>query len=386
MSTFFQELKRRRVYRVALAYVIGASATVQVVGTILPAFHAPDWIFQVFVLLLALGFPAALILGWIFDVKRGGVRKTLGSDASRSTDYRRIAALGLSGLVLAALAVSVYWFWHPWRSAAPANAAVPLHLPGTDAAPPIPEKSIAVIPFANLSDDVQNAYFTQGVQDEILTDLAKASDLKVISRTSVMQYRPGAERNLREIGRALGVAYILEGSVQRDGHRVRVSAQLIDARTDTHIWADHYDRDLNDLFALQSDLAQTIVAQLASRLSPAEKAAIEEKPTSDSVAHDLFVQANALLSGPLFNLQGAADLRRAVDLLEQNRGARSELPPGLVSAGQRERSALSHRDGLHPRAADARRGGGAGRATSPPRRRGDAPRPGRASLLRLPRL
>lgn len=317
MRTFFQELKRRRVYRVALAYVIGASATLQVVGTVLPAFHAPDWIFRVFVLLLALGFPAALVLGWIFDIGRSGLRKTVAAGAAQSTDYRRIIVLGSTGLAVAALAVSGYWVWHSWKITSPAPAAAPLRLPGTAAAPPIPEKSIAVIPFANLSDDKQNAYFTEGVQDEILTDLAKVADLKVISRTSVMQYRAGAERNLREIGQALGVAYILEGTVQRDGHRVRVSAQLIDARTDAHLWGDRYDRDLSDVFALQSDLAKTIVAQLDSRLSPAEKAAIEEKPTSDSVAHGLYLRAHALLSGPLFNLQGTADLLRAVDLLNQ---------------------------------------------------------------------
>ncbi len=317
MKTFFQELKRRRVYRVALAYVIFASAAVQVVGTILPAFHVADWIFQLLVLLLALGFPGALVLGWVFDVTRGGLRKTT-LVASPAADLRRIAVLAAAGLLVAALALGGYWFWQPWKSRErPMAVAVPLRLPGTAVAPPIPEKSIAVIPFANLSDAKDNAYFAEGVQDEILNDLAKVSDLKVISRTSVMQYRPGAERNIREIGRALGVAYILEGTVQRAGQRIRLSAQLIDARSDAHLWADHYDRDLSDLFALQSDLAETIVTQLRSKISPAEKAAIEETPTSDLTAHDLYLQANALISAPLFNVQGTENLLQAVTLLDR---------------------------------------------------------------------
>src|ERR1700731_92732 len=149
------------------------------------------------------------------------------------------------------------------------------------AAGAIPAKSIAVLPFENLSDDKQNAYFADGVQDEILTDLAKVADLKVISRTSVMPFKAASPRNLRDIAKALGVAHVLEGSVQRAGGRVRVSAQLIDARTDTHIWAERYDRDLADVFAIQSEIAERIVAQLKSKLSVEEKTAIEQKPTSD---------------------------------------------------------------------------------------------------------
>src|SRR5256714_5156262 len=156
------------------------------------------------------------------------------------------------------------------------------------------EKSIAVLPFDNLSRDPDNAYFAEGVQDEILTDLAKVADLKVISRTSVMQYKDAAARNLREIGRQLGVAHLLEGSVQRAAGKVRVNAQLIDARNDAHVWAQTYDRDLADVFAIQSEIAQTIAEQLQARLSPAERAAISQPPTIDVVANDLFVRAQAL--------------------------------------------------------------------------------------------
>src|SRR2546429_7726401 len=158
-----------------------------------------------------------------------------------------------------------------------------------------PEKSIAVLPFENLSDDKQNAYFAEGVQDEILTDLAKIADLKVISRASVMHYKSGAARNLREIGKELGVANVVEGSVQRAVNRVRVNAQLVDARTDRHLWAQTYDRDLADVFAIQSEIAKTIADQLQAKLSPREKNAIELPPTSEISAFDLHARAKNIL-------------------------------------------------------------------------------------------
>ncbi len=180
----------------------------------------------------------------------------------------------------------------------------------------IPEKSIAVLPFENLSDEQQSAYFTDGVQDEILNDLARVADLKVISRTSVMQYKSGGARNLREIAKALGVAHIVEGSVQRAGGRVRVSAQLIDAGTDTHVWGDHYDGDLADVFALESDVAEKIVAQLKAKLSPEQKAAIEARPTNDLVAYDEYVHAKNLIANAVFNEPRREQFFEAVRLLE----------------------------------------------------------------------
>jgi serine/threonine protein kinase/Tfp pilus assembly protein PilF len=180
------------------------------------------------------------------------------------------------------------------------------------AMPTIPEKSIAVLPFENLSADQENAFFADGVQDEILTDLAKVADLKVISRTSVMQYKTDAKRNLREIANALGVANIVEGSVQRAANRVRVSAQLIDARTDSHIWAEHYDRPLGDVFAIQSEIAKAVADQLQAKLSPREKAVIEQPPTADIAAYDDYVRAKALLAV-------SADARQGRNLLEAGR-------------------------------------------------------------------
>ena len=182
---------------------------------------------------------------------------------------------------------------------------------------PIPEKSVAVLPFDNLSDDKQNAYFAIGVQDEITSDLARIVDLKVISRTSANLYKSGNPRNSREIGRELGVAHLLEGSVQRIGNRLRVNAQLIDTRTDTHSWAQTYDRDVADLFAVQSDIAQAIVGQLRAKISPAEKRAIEQRPTADLTAFDLYIRANNLLLTVSFGANTKENLLQAVDLLNE---------------------------------------------------------------------
>jgi len=199
------------------------------------------------------------------------------------------------------------------RQAAPAKE--PLASPS--AVPDVPEKSIAVLPFENLSADQENAFFVDGVHDEILTDLARIADLKVISRTSVMQYKTAAKRNLREIADELGVAHILEGSVQRAGNRVRLRAQLIDARTDVHLWAERFDRPLDDVFAIQSDIAKAVAEQLQAKLSPAEKAAIEQPPTANLVAYDRYLRAKKLLAQTTFDARQIEHVREAIRLLDQ---------------------------------------------------------------------
>jgi TolB-like protein/Flp pilus assembly protein TadD len=308
MKTFVQELKKRRVYRVAISYVIAGSALVQVAGTVLPIFHTPGWAQQVFVALIALGFPMALVLAWSFDIGAGGIEKTdLGPGTTTMANRRRVWIVGAAGLFVAGVALAGYWFWHPWRTDSRIERT---------AVPFIPEKSIAVLPFENLSDETQSIYFTEGVQDAILTGLTKVADLKVISRTSVMQYKTERQRNLREIAKELGVAHVLEGSVQRSGNRVRVSAQLIDARTDTHSWAEQYDRDLADVFAIESELAQQIVAQLKAKLLPREKEAIEERPTNDLTAYDLYTRAKSLIDAIAFSARGKENLLEAARLLE----------------------------------------------------------------------
>jgi len=223
-----------------------------------------------------------------------------------------VAALALVGFLLSRRSLPV-----ASRSASP---AVPVATPGTApviAPTAIPGKSIAVLPFENLSEEKANAFFTDGVQDEILTDLAKIADLKVISRTSVMQYKTGAQRNLREIGQQLGVAHLVEGSVQRVSNRVRVNAQLIDARNDAHLWAQTYDRDLADVFAIQSEIAKAIADQLQAKLSPAEKNAIEQRPTTNVAAFELYSRAKDLILNTGFSAIGAQNLRSGIDLLNQ---------------------------------------------------------------------
>src|SRR6476619_1164824 len=216
--------------------------------------------------------------------------------------HMRWAAVAIGLVVVAALAAAVFSFLRkaPARSLATAG-----------------EKSIAVLPFENLSEEKANAFFAEGVQDEILTHLARIADLKVISRTSVMQYKTGLQRNLREIGQQLGVAHLLEGSVQRAANKVRVNAQLIDARTDAHLWAQTYDRDLADVFAIQSEIAKAIADQLQAKLSPNEKKAIEQPPTTDLAAFDLYSRAKSLVLTAGFSVTGDPDLRKAIELLDE---------------------------------------------------------------------
>jgi TolB-like protein/Flp pilus assembly protein TadD len=267
---FFEELQRRRVYRVAAAYIIAAGFIIQIGSAILPAWELPNWTFRMVVVLLLIGFPIALILAWAFDVTPEGIEATPKTGAE--THLRRnMFILVAIGVIVSAAAGFFLWPRVSGRNV---------------------DKSIAVLPFANLSDEKENAYFADGMQDDILTNLSKIGDLKVISRTSVMSYRGEGTRNAREIGKALGVAMLLEGSVRRIGNRVRVNVQLINASNDEHIWAEDYDRDLTDVFAMQTDLAQKIASALQAKLSPNEKARLDRPPTQDPNAYLAFVQAH----------------------------------------------------------------------------------------------
>jgi len=234
------------------------------------------------------------------------------SNSETGTRSRRIFAISIA-IVLLLAGLLGYQLWRGRNQPAPRQDASPAQ---TKAAT-IPEKSIAVLPFENLSSDKENAYFTDGVQDEILTDLAKIADLKVISRTSVMQYKSGLARNLRKIGEELGVAHLVEGSVQRVANKIRVNAQLIDARNDAHLWAQTYDRDLADVFAIQSEIAKAIADQLQAKLSPNEKKAIEQPPTTDLAAFDLYSRAKSLLLTQSFSATSAPDVRKAIELMNE---------------------------------------------------------------------
>src|SRR5260370_554845 len=267
---FFEELQRRRVYRVAAAYIIAAGFIIQIGSAILPAWELPNWTFRLVVVLLLIGFPIALILAWAFDVTSEGIQATE-KTAAESHLRRNVIILAATGVIVSAAAG---FFLLPRAS-------------GHNI-----DKSIAVLPFENLSGDPDNAYFADGIQDDILTNLSKIGDLKVISRTSVMSYRGSGTRNARDIGKALGVATLVEGSVRRIGNRVRVNVQLINANNDEHIWAEDYDRDLTDVFAIQTDLAQKIASSLQAKLSPNEKARLDRRPTQNSDAYLLYLQAH----------------------------------------------------------------------------------------------
>jgi TolB-like protein/Tfp pilus assembly protein PilF len=313
---FFAELKRRNVIRMAGLYLVGAWLVVQVAGTVLPMFGAPEWLPRTIVVLLTIGFVPAVIFSWVFELTPQGLKRE--DDVAPEQSITPQTGRRMDRMIILALVLALGYFAFdkfvltPRREAALVASAVP-----NESRSVINEKSIAVLPFENLSEEKANAFFTEGVQDEILTHLARIADLKVISRTSVMQYKSGAPRNLREIGQQLGVAHVVEGSVQRAANKVRVNAQLLDARTDAHLWAQTYDRDLADVFAIQSEIANAIADQLQAKLSPNEKKAIEQPPTTDLAAFDLYSRAKSLLLTAAFSATREPDRRKAIELLDE---------------------------------------------------------------------
>ncbi|MEP7016329.1 MAG: hypothetical protein ABI925_12880 [Verrucomicrobiota bacterium] len=302
MSGFFEEVKRRKVYRVAAAYVIAAGGTIQLASAAFPAWGLPNGALKWVILPLLVGFPIALILSWLFDVTPEGIKTTPAIAGPGSNRRRNVTVLIAAGVLISAAAG---FFVLPRATAHKVD------------------KSIAVLPFQSFSDDKENAYFADGIQDDILTNLSKISDLKVISRTSVMKYR-GQTIDIREIGKTLGVSTILEGSVRREGNRVRVSVQLINANDDEHLWANNYDRDLVDVFAIQTDLAREIANALQAKLSDAEKAQMARRPTESGEAYLAFVQAH--------NLQGAYEDVEKLKQGEQLYDRAIELDPQFALA------------------------------------------------------
>ena len=305
MSGFFEEMKRRKVFRVAIAYVVASWALAQGLAQVLPVFEVSNSVIRVVIALLLIGFPVALVLAWMFDITPTGIERTSKVDAQAapvSHRRRNVFWLAAAGVFISA---AVGFFVLPRAIAHKID------------------KSIAVLPFENLSDDKENAFFADGMQDDILTNLSKIGDLKVISRTSVMSYR-GKTANVREIGKQLGVSNILEGSVRRSGNKVRVNVQLIDANTDEHIWASDYDRDVTDVFAIQTDLAQKITDALQAKLSPAERSRMERKPTENGEAYLAFVEAH--------NLQDAMEDLEKLKQSEQLYARAIELDPKFALA------------------------------------------------------
>src|SRR4051812_25407813 len=273
---FFAELKRRNVYKVAVAYAIVGWLVIQIATQVFPFLEIPNWIVRLVIALVAIGFPIALVIAWAFELTPQGLKRTEDADGAgdrptRSQAWIYVAAIG------AAVSVGLFFMG---RYTAP-------HDNGRPIGPSLPEKSIAVLPFDNLSRDPDNAYFAEGVQDEILTRLAKVADLKVISRTSTQRFKSTPD-NLPQIAKQLGVMHILEGSVQKANDQVRVNVQLINAMSDAHLWADTYDRKLIDIFAVESEIAKTIAERLQARLTGSEKSAITKnrprtKPLMNSI-------------------------------------------------------------------------------------------------------
>jgi TolB-like protein/Flp pilus assembly protein TadD len=288
---FVSELRRRNVYKVAVAYAVVAWLVIQVATQVFPFFEIPNWAVRLVVLLLILGFPVALILSWAFEITPEGIKREseIGPDKSITHHTgRKIVALTI---VLGVAAAGLLAF-QLLRSKSPSAAGV---LPSTASSAPvdIPSKSIAVLPFDNLSDDKSNAYFAEGIQDEILTRLSKIAALKVISRSSTQKYKSSPD-NLREVGKQLGVAHLLEGSVQKIASAVHINVQLIRAATDEHVWAESYNRKLDDVFGVEGEVASAIADQLNAKLSGTEQKAVTEKPTQNTAAYDAYLRGLAI--------------------------------------------------------------------------------------------
>jgi TolB-like protein/Tfp pilus assembly protein PilF len=292
---FFAELKRRNVYKVAIAYAVVAWLLMQIATQVFPFLEIPNWAIRLVIMLIVIGFPIALVIAWAFELTPEGLKRTEVADELLEKS-RRSSAWIYVVVVAGAIAAGLFLFGRYTSSKQSAIA---------------PEKSIAVLPFENLSGNPENAYFTDGIQEEILMRLAKIADLKVVSRTSTVRYKrsPGS---LREIATQLGVANVLEGSVQRSADRVHVNVQLIKAASDTHLWAEAYDRKLTDIFAVESEIAKTIADTLQAELTGSERNAIAARPTENTEAYQLY------LKGRFFwNKRTGQNLNKAADYFNQ---------------------------------------------------------------------
>jgi TolB-like protein/Flp pilus assembly protein TadD len=303
-GNFFSELKRRNVYKVAVAYAVIAWLLIQAASILLPTFEVPPSVMKSLVVMIAIGFVVAMIIAWTFEMTPSGMKRTeeIGADEQIPQWSRRKFASFILALTVCAAALLAYQVFRATSSPAPRHS---------EAATAITEKSIAVLPFDSLSTDPNNAFFAEGVQDEILTRLAKVADLKVIARTSTQKFKAAPE-NLTEIAKQLGVMNILEGSVQKVNDQVRVNVQLINGVTNAHLWAEIYDRKLTDIFAVESDIARSIADTLQAKLTGSEKDAISKKPTANPEAYDLYLRGRFF-----WNKRTSVDLPKAVEYYNQ---------------------------------------------------------------------
>jgi TolB-like protein/Tfp pilus assembly protein PilF len=303
---FFAELKRRNVYKVAVAYVVVAWLLIQAASIFLPAFDAPPWVMKFLIVIVVFSCPVVLVLSWAFELTPEGIR--LESEIAPNKSIARRTGRKIIGItiVLAVLAAGLMLFqiMRSPPSAVEKKLAAPV-------AEPIENKSIAVLPFDNLSHDPENAYFSEGIQEEILTRLAKIGDFKVVSRTSTEKYKSSPE-NLREIARQLGVAHILEGSVQKTADQVRVNVQLINALNDAHLWAETYDRKLTDIFAVESEIAKAVAENLQAKLNGRAEKVLAARPTENPQAHELYLKGRYF-----WNKRTTQNLEKAIGFFQQ---------------------------------------------------------------------
>jgi TolB-like protein/Tfp pilus assembly protein PilF len=288
INNFFAELKRRNVYKVAVVYAIVGWLLVQVATQVFPFLEIPNWIVRLVIVLVAIGFPIALVIAWAFEATPEGIKRTEVADAMPGATGQRKRAWIYIVVIGGAISVALFFLG---RYTAQSTPTPRQSQAATDSA--IPQKSIAVLPFDNLSRDPDNAFFAEGVQDEILTRLAKVADLKVIARTSTQKFKSAPE-NLPDIAKQLGVANILEGSVQKVNDQVRVNVQLINAFNNAHLWAEIYDRKLTDIFAVESDIAKTIADTLQAKLTGSEKQMMAAQATTDTTAYELYHKGRSL--------------------------------------------------------------------------------------------
>ena len=297
---FFSELKRRNVYKVAVAYAIVGWVIAQIATQIFPFLEIPNWVVRLVIVLIAIGFPIALVIAWAFEATPEGIKRTEDVDLAASARQPRKHAWIFVVIIGAAISVGLFFIGR-YTSRNTAGTT------GNE----LPAKSIAVLPFENLSGDPQNAYFSEGVQDEILTRLAKIAELKVISRTSTQRFK-SAPNDLRQIAQQLGVANILEGSVQKANDQVRVNVQLINALTDAHLWAETYDRKLTDIFAVESEIARTVAETLRAKLTGTAERVLASRPTENPEAHQLY------LKGRFYGSKRTAkDAQKSIEYFQQ---------------------------------------------------------------------
>src|SRR5438034_1919318 len=290
----FAELKRRNVYKVAIAYAVMAWLLMQIATQIFPFLEIPNWAIRLVIMLIVIGFPIALIIAWAFELTPEGLKRTESADELPKKAPRNRAWIYVV-VIAGAISVSLFFFGRYTASSKQSGLTE------------VPVKSIAVLPFENLSGNPENAYFTDGIQEEILMRLAKIADLKVISRTSTVRYKRSPD-NLREIATQLGVANVLEGSVQRTADRVHVNVELIKAPSDTHLWAEAYDRKLTDIFAVESEIAKTIADTLQAKLTGSERNAIAAQPTQNTEAYQLYLKGRSF-----WNKRTGQNLNKAAD-------------------------------------------------------------------------